>query len=163
MVAMPYDTEHWARQGALRLARGIEIERRREEIDAVKLIQPFELLPPPNFVDPDSGRPELAPGAPLVHIGRYFRRSRAYAGLSQAQLAAKASVTQSMVSRVERARAPGMSFDRFVDMTLALGRLFPFGVCPHDHSCGWQPIRPPDPPPDPGDFLNYLLREAGET
>jgi transcriptional regulator with XRE-family HTH domain len=145
------------------LARGIEIERRRQEIDAVKLIQPFELLLPATLVDPDSGRHELAPDAPLVHIGRYFRRSRAYAGLSQAQVAGKASVTQSMVSRVERARAPGMSFDRFVDMSLALGRLFPFGVCPHDHHCGWQPIKPPDPAPDPGDFLNYLLGQADET
>ena len=58
---MQNDTEQWAREGALRLARGIEIERRRQEIDAVKTIQPFELLPPPTFVDPDSGRRELAP------------------------------------------------------------------------------------------------------
>jgi DNA-binding XRE family transcriptional regulator len=120
-------------------------------------------LPAPQFYDPNTGRRELTPDAPLIHIGRYFRRSRAYAGISQAQLAAKSSVSQSMVSRVERARAPGMAFERFVDMCLVLGRLFPFGVCPHDHRCGWQPIQPPSPPLDPDGLMEYLLRYSGET
>ena len=140
----------------------IEMERRRQEIDSVRVVQPFELVPPVVLVDPETGRRELAPGAPLLHVGRYFRRSRAYAGLSQAELASRAGVTQSMVSRVERARAPGMSFDRFVDMCLTLGRLFPFGVCPHDHRCGWQPIQPPPPAPDPHEFLAFLLGQADE-
>lgn len=160
---MSQDPDYWAKQGALRMARAIEMDRRRQEVEAVRIFRPLDLLPASQFYDADSGRRELMPDAPLIHIGRYFRRSRAYAGISQMQLAGKANVTQSMVSRVERARAPGMAFERFVEMGLALGRLFPFGVCPHDHSCGWQPIQPPPSPPDPEDFMSYLMRESGET
>lgn len=144
------------------MARTIELQRRREEIDAVRVPDAFELLPPREYYDLDSGRRELSPEAPLVHVGRYFRRSRAYAGLSQSQLAGKADVSQSMVSRVERARAPAMGFERFIDMCLALGRLFPLGVCPHDHRCGWQPIQQPQPA-QPGALLEHLLGVAGET
>ena len=121
---MAGDPEHWAKQGALSMARAVEMDRRREEIESVRMPQPFELLPAPEFYDRDTGRPILTPHAPLVYVGRYFRRSRAYAGMSQSQLAGKADVSQSMVSRVERARAPGMAVDRFVDMCLVLGRLF---------------------------------------
>ena len=144
------------------MARAVEMDRRREEIESVRMPQPFELLPAPEFYDRDTGRPILTPHAPLVYVGRYFRRSRAYAGMSQSQLAGKADVSQSMVSRVERARAPGMAVDRFVDMCLVLGRLFPFGVCPHDHRCGWQPIPRPDPPDRARDFIEQLLRYSGE-
>jgi len=56
-----------------------------------------------------------------------------------------------------------MALERFVDMCLVLGRLFPLGVCPHDHSCGWQPAKPPAPKPDPDTFLEQLLRYSGET
>jgi DNA-binding XRE family transcriptional regulator len=154
--------EDLAKQGALRMATAIELDRRREEIESVRVPHPFELLPAPQFLDRDSGRPLLSPDAPLVYIGRYFRRSRAYSGLSQDQLAGKADVSQSMVSRVERGRAPGMAFDRFVDMCLALGRLFPFGVCPHDHRCGWQPIAPPAPPDEAASFIELLRRYAGD-
>jgi DNA-binding XRE family transcriptional regulator len=159
---MAGDAEHRAKLGALRMARAIELERRREEVESVRVPHPFELLPAPQFFDRDTGRPLLSPDAPLVYIGRYFRRSRAYTGLSQAQLAGKADVSQSMVSRVERGRAPGMAFDRFADMCLALGRLFPFGVCPHDHRCGWQPIAAPDPPGEAATFIEQLLRYAGD-
>ena len=137
--------------------------RRREEIEAVRILQPFELLPATVLVDPDSGRRELAPDAPLAHVGRYFRRSRAYAGMSQAQVAGRAGVSQSMVSRVERARAPAMGFERFVNMCLVLGRLFPLGVCPHDHHCGWQPIQPAARRGDVDTFIEYVLRYSGET
>jgi hypothetical protein len=160
---MSHDPDYWAKQGALRMARTIEMDRRRQEIDSVRIVRPIDLLPAQGFIDPDSGRRELTPDAPLIHIGRYFRRSRAYAGISQTQLAGMANVTQSMVSRVERARAPGMAFERFVEMCLVLGRLFPLGTCPHDHRCGWQPIQPPSPPPDSESFMDYLLRQSGET
>jgi DNA-binding XRE family transcriptional regulator len=160
---MNREPENWAKAGALRMARTIEMDRRRQEIEVVRIVQPLDLLPAPQFYDDDSGRRELTPDAPLIHIGRYFRRSRAYAGISQAQLAAKAGVSQSMVSRIERARAPGMAFERFADMCLVLGRLFPFGVCPHDHRCGWQPIQPPSPPLGADSFMEYLLRYADET
>src|SRR5687767_13543449 len=107
---MSQDPDRWSKGGALRIARAIEMDRRREEIESVRLVRPIDLLPASQFYDLDSGRSELMPDAPLIHIGRYFRRSRAYAGLSQTHLASKANVTQSMVSRVERARAPGMGF-----------------------------------------------------
>ena len=157
------DSESWAKAGALRMARTIEMDRRRQEFEAARILHPLDLLPAPEFSDLDTGRRELAPDASLIHVGRYFRRSRAYAGISQEQLAGKANVSQSMVSRVERARAPGMAFERFVDMSLVLGRLFPFGVCPHDHRCGWQPIQPPSAPVDPDAFMEYLMRYSGET
>jgi DNA-binding XRE family transcriptional regulator len=145
------------------MARAIEMERRRDEVDAVKVVQPFELILPTGFFDLDTGRRKLDAGSPLVHVGRYLRRSRAYAGLSQAQLAAKAGVSQSMVSRAERARAPAMGLERFVDMCVVLGRLFPLGACPHDHECGWQPIRPAAPLDDTAGYIEFLLGQAGET
>ena len=160
---MASDQQRWAKEGALGVARAIEMSRRRSELEAVRVPDSIDLLPAPVFYDSDSGRRELTPAAPLVLIGRYFRRSRAYAGLPQTQLAAKANVSQSMVSRVERARSPAMALERFVDMCLVMGRLFPLGVCPHDHRCGWQPVKPPAPGPDPDTFLDQLLRYAGET
>jgi len=153
----------WAMEGALRIARAIEMDRRRSEVEAIKVPDQFELLPAPAFYDADSGRRVLTPDAPLVLIGRYFRRSRAYAGISQTQLAGMAGVSQSMVSRIERARAPAMAFERFINMCLVLGRLFPLGVCPHDHRCGWQPVPPPPTKPDPETYLDHLLRYAGEA
>ncbi len=159
---MREDLEHWAKEGALYQARAIEMERRRSEVEAIRIPDHFSLMPAPYFFDGETGRRELMPDAPLMLIGRYFRRSRAYAGISQAQLAAMAAVSQSMVSRVERAKAPAMAFERFVDMCLVLGRLFPFGVCPHDHRCGWQPVKPPPPKPDADKFLDMLLGRAGE-
>ena len=48
-----------------------------------------------------------------------------------------------MVSRFERGFAPGMRTEKLVAIARALDRLFPFGTCPHDHECAWQPIRPP--------------------
>ena len=138
------------------------MNRRRLEVDAVRVANYFELLPAPHFHDLDTGRRELMPDAPLLLLGRYFRRSRAYAGLSQAQLAGMAGVSQSMVSRVERAKAPAMAFERFVNMCLVLGRLFPLGTCPHDHRCGWQPVKPPEPKPDADAYLARLLSFAGE-
>jgi DNA-binding XRE family transcriptional regulator len=145
------------------MARTIEMERRRDEVDAVKVVQPFELILPSGSFDLDTGRRKVDVGSPLVHVGRYFRRSRAYAGLSQAQLAAKAGVSQSMVSRTERARAPAMGLERFVDMCVVLGRLFPLGACPHDHECGWQPIRPTPPLDDTAGYIELLLGQAEET
>jgi hypothetical protein len=160
---MADETTDWAKEGALRMARTIEMDRRRSEVDLSRLPDPFEFLPAPTFVDAHTGRRQLMPDAPLILVGRYFRRSRAFAGISQAQLAGAADVSQSMVSRLERARGPAMAFERFVDMSLPLGRLFPLGVCPHDHRCAWQPIQPRPPAPDAEAFLEQLLRYAGET
>ena len=79
----------------------------------------------------------------MLIVGRYLRRARRYSGKSQHRLALDSNVSQSMVSRTERGLAPGMRLERFVAMAGSLGRLFPLGVCPHDHECGWQPVRPP--------------------
>ena len=79
----------------------------------------------------------------MLIVGRYLRRARRYSGKSQHRLALDSNVSQSMVSRTERGLAPGMRLERFVAIAESLGRLFPLGMCPHDHECAWQPIKPP--------------------
>jgi transcriptional regulator with XRE-family HTH domain len=131
-----------ARLGALRMARSVELRQRREEMAAA------------------DGEPETAG---LALLGRYLRRSRLLAQLSQQQLADKAGVSQSMVSRVERGVAPAAGVVRLVRMVQPLARLFPFGVCPHDHSCSWQPIREVhEELTRPSEFIKYMLSVAGE-
>jgi len=99
----------------------------------------------------------------LVLIGRYLRRSRRYAQLTQVQLARAAGVSQSTVSRVERGTGARIRLAAFVAICAALGRAFPLGACPHDHPCAWPPVRPPERQPVDGEaFLEYLLRQAGE-
>jgi transcriptional regulator with XRE-family HTH domain len=127
--------ENAARLGALELARDAERRRREREM-----------------ADP-MGDPETA-GRSL--LGRYIRRSRRLAGLTQQQLADKAGVSQSMVSRAERGLAPAMATVRLVRMVQPLARFFPFGVCPHDHNCSWQPVKPPDEPV--GDDVSGIAR-----
>lgn len=158
----PSDDEH-TRRGALMAARDIEFLHRRREVAAVRRVDHVDLLPT-TLVDPDSGRPRLAPEPPLVLMGRYLRRARLLAGKTQQRVADDSGVSQSMVSRAERAVAPGMPLDRFVAMCQALDRLFPFGVCPHDHECAWQPIRREHAGPvDASKLLAYLMRIAGES
>jgi hypothetical protein len=126
------------------LANGIELSARRHEAWAVKRPDHVALWPPQDFRHDVTGRRQLEPDPPLISVGRYFRRARLLAGLSQQRLADKARVSQSSVSRTERGLGPAMGFEHFVDMTVELDRLFPFGVCPHDHECPWQPIKPPE-------------------
>jgi transcriptional regulator with XRE-family HTH domain len=64
--------------------------------------------------------------------------------MSQERLANRSGVSQSMISRFERGLAPAMGVRHLIAMANALGRIFPFGTCPHEHECGWQPYRPPD-------------------
>ena len=126
-----------ARAGARAMANALEIQLRRAEAERSH--------------------------APFLVVGRYLRRSRRYAQLTQRALAAGAGISQSMVSRLERGRAPTAPFQRFLMAANALGRLFPLGFCPHDHRCAWQPIRPPEPRTgDAQRFIDRLLREAGE-
>lgn len=126
------------------LVNSIELITRRDEAWAVKRPDHVQLLPPFGFRHDVTGRQELQPDPPLILVGRYFRRSRLFAGMSQQRLADRTGVSQSMVSRTECGLAPGMGFERFVDMTMGLGRLFPLGTCPHEHDCPWQPIKPPE-------------------
>jgi transcriptional regulator with XRE-family HTH domain len=101
------------------------------------------------------GEPRTA-GVSLV--GRYIRRSRQSAGLTQKQLADRAGVSQSMVSRVERGLEPEIPLDRLIKLVQPLARFFPVGVCPHDHNCRWQPFPiPGDPSDQHAASIEYLL------
>ena len=70
-------------------------------------------------------------------VGARFRHGRHQAGLSQRSLAARAGVSQSVVSRFERGLVSHMSAERIVRIAMALGPGFPFGFCPHQHRCAW--------------------------
>jgi DNA-binding XRE family transcriptional regulator len=95
-----------------------------------------------------------APRPSLEIFGQRIRAGRYRSGLSQRQLANRAGVSQSTISRLERGRCTGLAFIRLVAICAAMGTDFPFGSCPHDHKCRW-PSSPldedsdPDPDPDP--------------
>ena len=130
--------EEAARQGALMIARARERQRLEREM-----------------ADP-MGDPETV-GVSL--LGRYIRRSRRLTGMTQQQLADKAGVSQSMVSRIERGLEPAAPAARLIRLLQPLARFFPLGVCPHDHNCAWQPIKPPREPvsDDPSGLVRALL------
>ena len=108
-----------------------------------------------------STSPRSVPVRELEYLAWYVRRSRYFVERSQAQLAEMSGVSQSMISRLELARAPAMRLDRFVKLTNALGRAFPLGQCPHDHGCPWQPIRPSPPRDEERQRRLDLLIESG--
>ena len=96
----------------------------------------------------------------LVRAGAHHRRARYMSRLSQAELARRARVSQSQVSRFERALAPSMDAERLIRLSELLHPHFPIGYCPHEHLCPWQPIAMPSlpvgvgPPRDP-DFARF--------
>jgi transcriptional regulator with XRE-family HTH domain len=94
--------------------------------------------------DADTGRKTLFPDPALVEFGHYLRRARRIARLSQSRVAELSGLSQSTISRLERALAPSVGIDRLVMLGYALGRALPLGLCPHEHDCPWQP--PPPPP-----------------
>jgi transcriptional regulator with XRE-family HTH domain len=68
----------------------------------------------------------------LLEIGREIRAARVSRGLSQATIARAAQLTQSQVSRIERARYPGVTLDALARLATAVGlelsvRLYPGG------------------------------------
>jgi DNA-binding XRE family transcriptional regulator len=96
--------------------------------------------------------------ADITLLGQYVRRSRYYAEKTQARLSGESGVSQSMLSRLERGMAPGMRVDKLVAVASALGRVFPFGYCPHNHECAWDALRRPnDPPPLTGDVAKFVI------
>jgi transcriptional regulator with XRE-family HTH domain len=99
----------------------------------------------------------------LVLLGRYIRRARGYAFLTQDELADASGVSQSTISRLEAGIAEQLPMDRLMAINNALGALLPLGCCPHDHKCAWQPFRPPRVDDKAQAFLDYLLREGGEA
>jgi transcriptional regulator with XRE-family HTH domain len=90
-------------------------------------------------------------------FGKKFRSARQQAGVSQMRLEALSGVDQSMISRMELAKAPHASLDRIVCVADALGPFFPLGVCPHEHRCGY---RPDWIDPHPERYLPYLRRSG---
>src|SRR3954470_5676744 len=101
------DEEHeesppgYARMGALRAARTAELRLRRWEA------QKEAAAARPNF--------EL--------FGRYLKRSRGMADLTQIQLAHKTNVSQSMISRAERGLARRMPLERLLALVRPLHRV----------------------------------------
>ena len=87
------------------------------------------------------GRYETWPVPEMVLVGRRFRNGRLQAGISQRRLAARAGVSQSLISRLERGLATGTSAERLIRIATAIGPSFPFGHCPHDHRCA-HPYNP---------------------
>jgi hypothetical protein len=75
----------------------------------------------------------------LEDFGAAFVDARTRILMSQRYLAERSGVSQSSVSRVERALAPSLALDRVISMGLVLGNELPLGRCPHDHPCRWQP------------------------
>jgi len=129
-----------ARMGALQAARSVEMRLRRRKAEQRDAPITLELL------------------------GRYLRRSRRLAEVTQRDLALQAGVSQTMLSRAERGAAAAMPMERFVAMVTPLDRLFPFGCCPHDHNCAWQPVRPPQIPTGKEiSFIERMLLYSGET
>lgn len=61
--------------------------------------------------------------------------------MSQRQVAAVSGVSQSLISRFERGRCPGLAAKRIIAIAVAIGPHFPLGCCPHNHECAW----PADP------------------
>ncbi|CAN5574171.1 hypothetical protein BH23CHL6_BH23CHL6_08690 [soil metagenome] len=74
----------------------------------------------------------------MVAFGALVRRCREGAGMSQRRVAAKSNISQSVISRFERGLAPGMTVERLVRISTAIGPNLPLGFCPHDHACGWS-------------------------
>jgi transcriptional regulator with XRE-family HTH domain len=80
--------------------------------------------------------------ADLIDFGQILRRCRRIGGLSQQQLADRSGVSQSVISRAERGKAPRLALERLLRLQAVLGAAFPIGVCPHDHRCVWSPPAP---------------------
>ncbi len=88
--------------------------------------------------------PYLVPRDPrlisaLDDFGTAIKEARGRLAMSQRHLELRSGVSQSVISRVERALAPRLGLDRVVGLRLELGDELPMGWCPHDHECRWQP------------------------
>jgi transcriptional regulator with XRE-family HTH domain len=78
----------------------------------------------------------------IIEFGLNLRRARHIAGLSQQRLADLSGVSQSVISRIERGKAPMVGLGRLLLLKRVLGAAWPFGECPHDHKCVWQALGP---------------------
>ena len=155
-----YVTQHRAEFAAI-VAAKVEIGSIYDHGVVVARPDHVSLEPPPGWRNPVTGRPDLQADPRLVRLGRYLRRARSFVGASQQRLADASGVTQSIISRAERAQAPAMQLERLAALAEVLGRAFPFGVCPHDHQCAWQPIKPLEHHVTDVERLLKLILEAG--
>jgi transcriptional regulator with XRE-family HTH domain len=125
----------------------------------------FSAEPVPGWRHPITGRRGWEPSPGLVLFGRYLRRARYFNDKSQDLVSRESGVSQSMISRAERALAPAMGIDRLVLIGESLGANLPLGFCPHKHVCAWQPLPSPARPADPfaaarGNFSPALLKAS---
>ena len=75
----------------------------------------------------------------LVAFGLALRHARYRTSLTQARLEDRSGVDQTLISRLERGKAPHCSLNRILSLQEALGRDLPLGVCPHEHVCDFRP------------------------
>src|SRR4051794_38552334 len=74
----------------------------------------------------------------ITQFGLDLRFSRMQAGISQMSLEGRSGVDQTLISKLERAKAPHVSLERLIRLHIALGDAFPLGHCPHDHDCTFR-------------------------
>ena len=109
----------------------------------------------------------------LAVIGHAVRIARERAALSQRRLAARAGVSQSAISRMERGAVRGIGLVYFARVVTSLAEAMPLVGCPHGHGCDydrqWRSVtRQVSPDPGPrwrfgsveGPTLYELTREA---
>ena len=115
------------------------------------------VLPTPFFKRDSWGRYEVRPDPRAIAFGDCVRRARRMAGCSQQRLADVSGISQSVISRLERGKAPGVSLERLIVLCDTLGRYMPLGFCPHEHECSWPRIMPVAyDHPAPRDFRGTL-------
>jgi transcriptional regulator with XRE-family HTH domain len=131
-------SEHW-RELQLLAVRSAELSVARHEVRWSPVLPNIDLQPPSGWRHPVTGRKQLQPDPRLVRFGRYVRRARHIAGMSQQRLADISGVSQPTVSRLERGLTPSMGVDKLAALAEVFGRSLPLGFCPHDHDCPWQP------------------------
>ncbi len=66
--------------------------------------------------------------------------------MTQMRLEELSGVDQTMISRLERGRAPAASLYKLLRLQAILGAELPLGYCPHDHDCPWRSTAGPPPP-----------------
>lgn len=155
-----YVTQHRAEFAAI-VAAKVEIGTIYDQGIVAARPDHVSLEPPQGWRNPVTGRRDLHADPRLVRLGRYLRRARSFVGASQQRLADASGVTQSIISRAEGAQAPAMQLERLAALAEVLGRAFPLGVCPHDHECAWQPIKPPEHHTTDVERLPKLILETG--
>ena len=74
----------------------------------------------------------------LAIVGHAVRIARERAALSQRRLAARAGVSQSAISRMERGAVRGIDLLYFARVAAALADAMPLAGCPHGHGCDYD-------------------------